>query len=249
MAGVEARSFARDPARRRALVTGVGRRAGIAASIADHLRDDGWSVVTTGWRGYDARMSWGADDQPLADHEVDFSDPDAPDRLFAALSGTEPITALVLCHCESVDSDIRTTTVASFDRHFAVNARSIWLLVRAFARQLPPDADGARRIVALTSDHTAFNLPYGASKGALDRIVLAAATELADLGVTANVINPGPNDTGWMDDGVRGAVLDGNLQLRLGTPADTANLVSFLLSDEGGWVNAQLLHSDGGIRR
>jgi 3-oxoacyl-[acyl-carrier protein] reductase len=191
-------------------------------------------------------MAWGADDQPLADHDVDLSDPRAPDELFARLGHDGPITALVMSHCESVDSDILTTTVESFDRHFAVNARSIWLLIRAFARQFPAEAAGRGRIVALTSDHTAYNLPYGASKGALDRIVIAAAHELADLGITANVVNPGPIDTGWMDDGIRGAVRRGNLQDRLGTPSDTADLVRFLLSDRGGWINAQLLVSDGG---
>jgi len=154
----------------------------------------------------------------------------------------------VMCHCESVDSDISTTTLESFDRHFAVNARAVWLLIRAFARQFPASDAGRGRIVALTSDHTAFNLPYGASKGALDRIVLAAATELAELGLTANVVNPGPNDTGWMDDGIREAVAHHTLRGRVGTPADTADLVSFLLSEQGGWINAQLLHSDGGRR-
>jgi 3-oxoacyl-[acyl-carrier protein] reductase len=234
---------------RRVLVTGVGRQAGIAAAIADRLRSDGWLVVTAGWRRYDARMSWGADRRPLADHEVDLADPEAPDRLFSDLASGGPVTALVLSHAESVDSDILTTTVESFDRHMAVNARATWLLVRAFARQFPAAAAGAGRIVALTSDHTAFNLPYGASKGALDRIVLAAATELADLGLTANVVNPGPNDTGWMDDDTREAVRRGTLQPRIGTPTDTANLVSFLLSEQGGWINAQLLHSDGGRLR
>jgi 3-oxoacyl-[acyl-carrier protein] reductase len=38
------------------------------------------------------------------------------------------------------------------------------------------------------------NLPYGASKGALDRITLAAAREFAALRITANVINPGTTD-------------------------------------------------------
>jgi 3-oxoacyl-[acyl-carrier protein] reductase len=234
---------------RRALVTGVGRRAGIAASIADRLRADGWSVVTAGWRPYDHRMSWGADAATLADHEVDLADPDGPDLLFERLAAGGPVTALVLSHAESVDSDIGSTTVESFDHHVAVNARASWLLIRAFARQFPAGAAGTGRIVALTSDHTAFNLPYGASKGALDRIVIAAATELADLGVTANVVNPGANDTGWMGDGVRDAVRRRNLQPRIGTPADTADLVSFLLSDQGGWINGQLLHSDGGLRR
>ncbi len=50
----------------------------------------------------------------------------------------------------------------------------------------------------MTSDDTVGNLPYGATKGALDRVVLAAAKELAHLHVTANVINPGATDTGWI---------------------------------------------------
>jgi 3-oxoacyl-[acyl-carrier protein] reductase len=78
--------------RGRALVTGVGRRVGIAATIADRLRADGWSVVTTGWRRYDDRMTWGADEQPLADHDVDFSDASAPDELFAPSRVTTPPT-------------------------------------------------------------------------------------------------------------------------------------------------------------
>lgn len=186
----------------------------------------------------------------MADHEVDFADPAAPEALFASLVAEGPITGLVMCHCESVDSDIRSTTVESFDRHFAVNARSIWLLIRAFAAQFPGGTSPVPvgRIVGLTSDHTAFNLPYGASKGALDRIVLAAAVELADVGITANVINPGPNDTGWMSAAVRAAVLDRNLQPRIGKPADTADLVSFLLSPAGGWINGQQLYSNGGLR-
>ncbi len=233
------------------LVTGVGRRVGIGATIADRLRADGCDVVTVGWRGYDERMTWGADDVSLADYEVDFADPSAPEALFADLAADGPVTGLVLCHCESVDSDIRLTTVESFDRHFAVNARSVWLLIRAFAAQFSGGTSPVPvgRIVALTSDHTAFNLPYGASKGALDRIVLASAVELADAGITANVINPGPNDTGWMSAEIRRAVLDRNLQPRIGTPTDTADLVSFLLSPAGSWINGQLLYSNGGLRR
>jgi 3-oxoacyl-[acyl-carrier protein] reductase len=33
----------------------------------------------------------------------------------------------------------------------------------------------------------------------------------------------------------------------VGRPADTAALVSFLCSVDGGWVNGQLLYSDGGL--
>lgn len=79
------------------------------------------------------------------------------------------------------------------------------------------------------------NLPYGAGKGALDRIVLAAAREYAHLGVTANVVDPGPVDTGRMDEATR-ADLRGRTPLgRLGTPRDTAHLVDFLCSPQGQW--------------
>ncbi len=107
--------------------------------------------------------------------EADFEDIAAPAQVLRATSeALGPVQALVMSHCESVDSGILDTTVESFDRHFAVNARATWLLIKAFAEQYhAPYGDG--RIVALTSDHTAGNLPYGASKGALDRITLAAA--------------------------------------------------------------------------
>ena len=52
-------------------------------------------------------MEWGVDEQPLAEHEVDFADPDAPDALFRLLADGGAISAMVLCHTESVDSDIQ----------------------------------------------------------------------------------------------------------------------------------------------
>ncbi len=89
--------------------------------------------------------------------------------------------------------------------------------------------------------------PLRASKGALDRIVVAAARKLAHLKITANVVNPGPVDTGWFSDELNEKVLETNPRGRVGTPADIAALVSFLFSDEGAWVNGQLLHCNGGL--
>jgi 3-oxoacyl-[acyl-carrier protein] reductase len=67
------------------------------------------------------------------------------------------------------------------------------------------------------------------------------------LGVTANAVNPGPVDTGWMTDEIRQAVLRQTPLGRLGTPQDTAHLVEFLCSPKGGWINGQLLKSNGGF--
>ena len=177
--------------------------------------------------------------------EVDFEDAAAPVRLFdRAEDELGPVQVLVVAHCESVDMTILDATVEGFDRHMVVNARATWLLVREFARRFrsPP---GSGRIIALTSDHTAGNVAYGASKGAMDRIVLAAAREFADLGITANVVNPGATETGWITPELRDHIVAGNPGGRVGLPADAANLVAFLCSAEGGWVNGQLLHSDG----
>ncbi|MCF8363987.1 MAG: SDR family oxidoreductase [Prolixibacteraceae bacterium] len=90
-------------------------------------------------------------------------------------------------------------------------------------------------------------MPYGASKGATDRIVLAAACEFKHKGITANVINPGATDTGWMTKELETSVKNHTLAGRVGLPADCANLVSFLCTPEGGWINAQLLFSNGGL--
>jgi 3-oxoacyl-[acyl-carrier protein] reductase len=168
-------------------------------------------------------------------------------RVFDQVQGQlATVACLVLGHCESVGSTILDTEPESFDRHFAVNTRAGWLLIREFGRRFssPP---GTGRIVALTSDHTARNLPYGASKGALDRIVIAASHELAHLRISANCVNPGPTDNGWMTEVQKAALLAETPLGRLGQPRDAANLIAFLCSAEGGWVNGQLLHSNGGL--
>ena len=249
------------PVRPLALVTGVGRRVGIGAAIATRLALDGWDVAISYWAPYDDRLPWSsAPDEidQIAEAlrtagartiavQDDLSDVAAAGRIFDAVEAElGRVTALVMCHCESVDSSLLDTSVASFDAHFAVNARGSWLLIQEFANRFTGEV-GAGRILALTSDATVGNMPYGASKGALDRIVMAAARELASHGITANVINPGPVDTGWISDELRASIVAASPQHRVGQPRDTAALVSFLCSGDGGWVNGQLLHSDGGL--
>jgi 3-oxoacyl-[acyl-carrier protein] reductase len=151
----------------------VGRTAGIGAGVASALAASGWDLVFTYWGPYDVRMPWGPEPggpervrQALAGSgatvtpvEADLADVGAAARVFdAAEQQAGSVTALVMCHCESVASGLLDTTVESFDRHFAVNARAVWLLIREYARRFRGPA-GTGRIISLTSDHTVRNLP------------------------------------------------------------------------------------------
>ncbi len=244
------------------LVTGASRMNGIGAAIALELAKSNWNIAITYWTDYDNSMPWGSragdvdelrrqceqHGASVVSIESDLSDTKAPESLFDTIEGkTGSVLALILSHAYSVDRSILTATVEEFDMHFDVNVRASWLLIREFARRFQFN-DRPGRIIALTSDHTSFNLPYGASKGALDRIVIAAAEELREKRILANAINPGPNDTGWMDDSFKEVVAQKTYQGRVGNPQDTANLVSFLCSKKGEWINGQLLHSNGGVR-
>jgi 3-oxoacyl-[acyl-carrier protein] reductase len=251
------------PRRGLVLVTGVGRHRSIGAGLALGLAEDGWDLVLNYWGPYDDRVGYARGEHDTEDVAADcrgrgakveviaadLADADAPVRLVAAAAAAGGLRGLVMSHCESVDSSVLNTTVESWDRHFAVNARAAWLLIKAFAQRLPAEetTEVKGRIVALTSDATVHNLPYGASKGALDRIVVAAAVELASRGIRANVINPGPIDTGWMTRETRETCLARTAAGRLGRPGDTADLVRFLMSDAGGWITGQVLYSNGGF--
>ncbi|GEB96374.1 MULTISPECIES: SDR family oxidoreductase [Microbacterium] len=214
-----------------ALITGAARANSIAAGIVPRLSADGWEVVTS--------------DLDTGDYPCDLSDATAPTALIEQIVRDRgPLSALVLSHAHDVETGILDTTAESFDEHVAVNARASLLLIASFARQVGP-AGGA--IVAFTSDHTTGNLPYGASKGALDRIVISAARELGPRLISANVVNPGPIDTGWMDDETRTTMTAYHPLGRTGTPKDIAGVTAFLLSDEGRWISGQLLHTDGGF--
>ena len=92
---------------------------------------------------------------------------------------------------------------------------------------------------------------YVAGKGAVEAITMILARELRGRDVTVNTIAPGPtagdflssvNDEELLSRLAHAVPLD-----RLGTPADIAEVVAFLTSPAGHWVNGQRVRANGGL--
>ncbi len=230
-----------------ALVTGVSRTRGIAAAVAERLRGDGFTVVTAGWTPYDTEQHAGIDEQVGSDLQYDLGDPGAPAELLrAAEDRAGPVTALVLAHTVDTGGGVFDITAASIDRHLAVNVRGFLLLVQAFAQRRREAEEGGRIVLFSSGPPQTGSIAYGASKGAIEWMTYAAATELGRLGITVNAVNPGPNQTGWMSPEIEREAAERTPLGRAGQPRDAAALVSFLLSDDGAFINGQLITSDGG---
>ena len=85
-----------------------------------------------------------------------------------------------------------------------MNTRAPLLLVQAYAARRD-DRRGPGRILLFTSGQhlgpMPGELPYIATKGALQQVTASLAEALADRGITVNCLNPGPVDTGYADRG------------------------------------------------
>lgn len=249
-----------------AVVTGVGRRAGIGAAICRALARNGVDVMLAYWRPYDASMDWGSDQEMprllidellsfgvrCAATEIDLSEPDAPSRLLDAteLELGRP-TILVNNATVSLQTDVLSLTSQHLDAHYAVNVRATTMLCVEMARRHAAGHPG--RIVNLTSGQSLGPMPnelaYAATKGAIEALTVSLAPPLAERGITINAVNPGPTETGWISDALRTDLLNNAPMGRLGTPEDCARLVAFLVSDEAGWITGQVIHSEGGFFR
>ena len=238
------------------LVTGVSRQVGIAFGLAQAMHRLGATVFATGWRPHDDAMAWGAGpalDAPFAVHSHDLALPDVPGQLIGqVIAEYGAIDVVLAVHAQSSSASLFETTAEELDSSWAVNVRSVVLLARAFAERRDRTR-GTGRMIWFTSGQAlgpmARELPYAITKGALHQMTISLADALADVGIVANCINPGPVDTGYASPEVHAEVASMFPSGRWGTVDDVVNLVSFLVSDAGEWISGQVINSEGGFRR
>jgi NAD(P)-dependent dehydrogenase (short-subunit alcohol dehydrogenase family) len=92
---------------------------------------------------------------------------------------------------------------------------------------------------------------YGTSKAAVIGLTRQIATELAEEGVTANAIAPGPVDTPMTEvlhsEAFRAAYTGAIPMKRYGRPSEIASLVSFLASERSAYITGAVIPADGGF--
>jgi 3-oxoacyl-[acyl-carrier protein] reductase len=141
--------------------------------------------------------------------------------------------------------DLRRVDAATIDQQFAVDARASALLISEFARRHVAHGLTWGRIIGLTSGGPLGfpgEVSYGAAKAAQENFTMSAALELADRGVTANIVYPPVTDTGWVTDDVRRAVANNRLLMHIAQPDEVASVIAYLVSEEARLITANTIH-------
>ena len=243
----------RELAGKVALVTGGSR--GIGAAIAKRLAAEGASVAITYSKGAEAAASVVEaiehDGGKALAIQADAADADAVRNAVETTVETfGKLDVLVNNAGTVIPMSVEETTLADFDRVFAVNVRGTFVATQAALKHIK---SGGRIIMigSCLGERVFFPgmAPYSATKGAIKMFSQGLARELGARGVTVNNVQPGPIDTdlnpaaGEWAVGQKAAVpLD-----RYGHPDEVAALVAFVAGPESSYINGANLTVDGGI--
>jgi len=133
----------------------------------------------------------------------------------------------------------------TIDAQLGVDARGSALLIAELAARHRRHGLSWGRIVGLTSGgRLGFpeEVSYGAAKAALENYTMSAAFELADRGITANIVYPPVTDTGWVTDEVRRHVATSAELIHIVGPDDVAEVICYLVSDHARFITANVIH-------
>ena len=150
-------------------------------------------------------------------------------------------------------------TEAMFDQVMAVNVKGVWLGVQSMFPVMQARGGGSIIITSSVAGIKGASMlaPYVTSKHAVVGLMRSAALAGAEHNIRVNTVNPSPVETrmmrsleaGMMPDDLNAAhdLMSANIPLgRYAEPADIANMMLFLASDEGAFMTGGIYMADGG---
>jgi len=237
-----------------ALVTGASR--GIGHAIALALGGAGARVIGTATSAEGAARLGAT----LASHGcngrgalLDAGNADSVDTLIGELEAASELpTILVNNAAVTRDSLLLRMKPEDWEAVITTNLTGVFRLSKACVRRMMKERRG--RIVNLTSvvgvTGNAGQANYAAAKAGLLGFTKSLARELASRGITVNAVAPGFIDTDMtraLNEAQRAALV-GQIPIgRLGTPADVAGAVLFLVSPQATYITGETLHVNGGM--
>jgi 3-oxoacyl-[acyl-carrier protein] reductase len=239
-----------------ALVTGAAM--GIGAAIAEQLARDGLTVMVsdldeaqaskTAARFRDSGMAA----EPVA---LDVSNPDSIATAFGQVRERHGRCDVVVNNAGIAKTfPFVDFPLENFVATMKVNVTGTLLCAQHAARLMLPRRWG--RIINIASvagmrSVGSGRTAYGTSKAAVIGLTRQIASELAEVGITANAVAPGPVDTPMTEVlhsvEFRGAYTTAVPMKRYGQPSEIAALVSFLASEKAGYITGAAIPIDGGF--
>ena len=184
---------------------------------------------------------------------ADLADIVATQKLADALAARGNIFAIVNNVGMAKHELIGAVDLAEFARIVDLNVRPALQLTQALLAGMQAAKFG--RIINITSLVTRglpYRSSYAAAKSALESITRTMAIELAEFGITANAVAPGPTETElFRANNAKGSQAEARYLAqipagRLGRPEEIAAAIAFLASDAAAFITGQTLHVDGG---
>jgi NAD(P)-dependent dehydrogenase (short-subunit alcohol dehydrogenase family) len=242
-----------------ALVTGASR--GIGRAIALALAREGAFVLVHGRQPSaeatavvsEIESSGGAAAAVFADLQGD----DGPttllqqtDTLLTQRRGDTGLDILVNNAGVIRRETIESVTHAEFDRTLGVNLRAPFFLIQQSLGRL---RDGGR-IINISSMGARAAFPsmaaYAPAKAGIEALTRLLAVQLGPRGITVNAVSPGLTDTAMnrvkLGTPAAEQVIATIALGRIGQPADIADVVGFVASDDARWVTGQCIEVSGG---
>lgn len=149
---------------------------------------------------------------------------------------------------------IEESTEALYRRQFDINVLGPLLMSGAAAPHLNKGGSIINISSFVTRVFIAESAIYSGTKGAIDAITGVLSRELGPRGIRVNAVNPGlieregSHSAGAMNSDFQTWNEKQTPLGRIGQVQDVAPIVSFLASDDAGWITGEVILASGGMR-